>query len=107
MIESVNCNTNIKRLDIGVLTDEGLQAVSSLLEPNTTLESITIQETKDPQKLWTAEGRAAFSSLLEKKTKIKRVSLHFTRENEDADIQFEAQIAFYTSLKAKAQATVE
>ena len=33
--------------------------------------------------------------------------MHFTRENEEADQQFEAQINFYTSLKAKAQATTE
>ena len=85
MIEAVNCNTNIKRLDIGILTDAGLKAVSQLLACNTTLESITIQETKDHQKLWTAEGREAFSNLLCNGTKIKRVSLHFTRENEDAD----------------------
>ena len=38
MIEAVNCNSNIKRLDIGVLTDQGLQALSQLLEPNNTLE---------------------------------------------------------------------
>ena len=40
MIEAVNCNSNIKRLDIGILTDEGLQALSALLASNTTLESI-------------------------------------------------------------------
>ena len=33
--------------------------------------------------------------------------MSFTRENEEADQQFEAQINFYTSLKAKAQATTE
>ena len=47
MIEAVNSNSNIKRLDIGILTDEGLQALSALLASNMTLESITMQETKD------------------------------------------------------------
>ena len=90
IIEAVNCNENIKRIDVGILTDDGLKAVSNLLKPNITLESITMCETKDQQKLWTAEGRACFSSLLEKSTRIKRVSLHFSRENEAADEEFEA-----------------
>ena len=37
MIEAVNCNVNIKRLDIGTLTDEGLKSLATLLAPNTSL----------------------------------------------------------------------
>ena len=47
MIEAVNGNENIKGLDIGILTDEGLKSLAILLAPNTTLEQITIKETSD------------------------------------------------------------
>jgi len=48
LIEAVNGNSNIKRLDIGVLTNEGLTHVASILAPNQSLEELTIEETDDP-----------------------------------------------------------
>ena len=48
LIEAVNGNGNIKRLNIGVLTDEGLTHVARILAPNMTLEELTIEETSDP-----------------------------------------------------------
>ena len=47
IVEACNANAHIKRLDIGVLTDRGLQTIANLLRSNTSLEEITIQETKD------------------------------------------------------------
>ena len=41
MIEAVNCNENIKRLDIGILSDAGLKQIATLLEPNKSLEEIS------------------------------------------------------------------
>lgn len=47
VVEACNGNENIKRLNIGVLTDEGLERLAQLLAQNESLEEIEIQETKD------------------------------------------------------------
>ena len=101
IIEACNVNANIKQLNIGVLTDDGLQSLAQLLRENTSLEVIEIQETKDPQKLWSGIGRGAFTEMLKKCTVLKQVILNFTRENEPADQEFTAEIQFYTEMKTK------
>ena len=103
LMEAVNANANIKFLTIGVLTDDGLVQLAELLRENNSLEEISIQETKDPQKLWTERGRGAFTEVLESCTSLKQVILHFTREDEEADKAFKSEIKFYTKMKAKAE----
>lgn len=47
IIEACNLNKNVKKLHIGVLTDDGLKALSQLLEPNESLEQLSFEETQD------------------------------------------------------------
>ena len=68
IIEAVNGNEHIKRLDIGILTDQGLKNMAEMLKPNEYLDEITFQETLDPQKLWTSLGRGAFSEMMKDST---------------------------------------
>ena len=42
IIEAVNGNQNIKNVNIGILTDEGLTALATLLESNNSLEEISL-----------------------------------------------------------------
>lgn len=104
MIEACNGNENIKRLNIGVLTDEGLEHLSRLLESNQSLEELEIQETKDHQKLWTDRGRNAFTQMLKNGTVLKKVGLTFTKDDDkESDKAFKAEIKFYTKMKSKAK----
>ena len=64
LIEAANLNKHILKLNIGVITDRGLQMLSDLLRENDTLEEIVIEETDDHQKYWTDAGRASFTSML-------------------------------------------
>jgi len=104
VVEACNGNHNIKRLNIGVLTDEGLERLSHLLAHNESLEEIEIQETKDHQKLWTDRGRNAFTEMLRQGTVLKKVGLTFTKDDDkDSDKAFKAEIKFYTKMKSKAK----
>jgi len=47
IIEACNLNKNIKTLNIGVLTDDGLVQLAELLRENDSLEALEICETKD------------------------------------------------------------
>ena len=47
IIEAVNLNKNILKLDVGIVTDAGLLSLSELLKSNTSLEEIKIAETSD------------------------------------------------------------
>lgn len=107
VIEAVNTNTNIKKLNIGVLTNPGLKAISELLVGNTSLDELEIQETSDTQKLWDDEGRTAFTNLLKESTTLKKISLNFTREGEDVDDRFKKEVRFYTGMKAKNQTKMD
>ena len=103
VIEACNNNANIKKVDIGVLTNEGLGVMSELLAANTSLEGVSFQETTDHQKYWTAEGRSTFVNMLKTSTKITEVTLNFTREDRDEDKLFVEEINFYTEIKSKEQ----
>ena len=103
IVEACNNNHNLKRVDMGVLTDQGLRSLSELLAANTSLESISFQETKDHQKYWTAEGRQVFVNLLKTSTKIMDVELKFSREQREEDETFVEEIKFYTGMKAREQ----
>ena len=110
IIEAVNANSHIKRLVIGVLTDDGLKNLARLIHGNQSLEEIKIQETNDPQKLWTAEGRGAFTDLLRQgasASRLKHVDIKFERENHAADDEFKSEIRFYTKMVQKKQLTME
>ena len=99
--EACNNNHNLKRVDMGVLTDQGLRSLSELLAANTSLESISFQETKDHQNYWTPEGRQIFVNLLKTSTKIMDVELKFSREQREEDETFVEEIKFYTGMKAR------
>ena len=75
VIEAVNLNTNIKKLNVGVVTDEGLALLADLLRENTSLEQIKIKETDDHQKYWTDAGRSAFTEMIKTCTVLKKVEL--------------------------------
>jgi hypothetical protein len=64
VIEAVNCNKHILKLNVGVVTDNGLEMLSELLKENTSLEEIFIEETSDHQKYWTERGRQSFCRML-------------------------------------------
>jgi hypothetical protein len=64
VIEAVNCNKHILKLNVGVVTDHGLEMLSELLKENTSLEEIFIEETSDHQKYWTERGRQSFCRML-------------------------------------------
>lgn len=108
VIEACNGNTNIKKLNIGVLTDEGLERLAHLLASNESLEELEIQETKDHQKLWTDRGRNAFTEMLKNGTVLKKVGLAFTKDDDkDSDKEFKAVIKFYTKMKSSAKSQVD
>jgi hypothetical protein len=85
MIEAVNCNENIKRLDIGVLTDQGLKDMAEMLRLNNHLDEISFQETSDSQKVWTKQGKGAFTDMMKDCTKLKRVNMTFIKEDNEED----------------------
>jgi len=107
VIEACNLNTNVKRLHIGVLTDEGLQALATLLASNESLEQLTFEETKDHQKYWTTAGKAALVSMLKNGTKLMDVEMSFTRDKTSEDEEFVNEITFYTGIKSQKQNKME
>ena len=68
IIEAVNANKNILKLNCGIVTDNGLVILAEKLKTNTSLEEIIFQETEDHQKFWTKKGREAFTKMMEKCT---------------------------------------
>lgn len=100
IIEACNLNRNIKKLHIGILTDEGLQALAQLLATNTSLESLTFQETADHQKYWTAAGKAALVEMLKNGTKLINVEMSFTCDKTPEDEEFVNEITFYTGIQS-------
>ena len=48
IIEACNLNKNMRTLNIGILTDEGLASLATVLASNNYLEEIQIEETSDP-----------------------------------------------------------
>jgi hypothetical protein len=81
IIEAVNANKNILKLNCGIVTDNGLMVLADKLKTNTSLEEIVFQETEDAQKLWTAKGREAFTKMMEKFTQLKKVKANTKRED--------------------------
>ena len=47
IVEAVNSNRNVKKLNIGLLTDSGLKQLANLLVANDSPEEISLQETSD------------------------------------------------------------
>ena len=105
VVEAANLNKNIRRLNIGILTDDGLAQLAALLRENTSLEELEFQETKDHQKLWTAVGKKAFVETLRDCTVLKKIGIHFNKADlQDDDKEFKSEIKFYTKQKTKMQA---
>ena len=47
IVEAAKLNQHIKRLNLGILTDDGLKSLVSLLRENESLEELSIEETSD------------------------------------------------------------
>ena len=47
ILEAANQNKNIKKLNIGTITDAGLKVVADILRENTSLEELEFEETAD------------------------------------------------------------
>ena len=73
ILEAANQNKNIKKLNIGILTEDGLKCAADILRENTSLEELEFEETNDHQKYWTDEGRCAFTETIKKYTVLKKV----------------------------------
>ena len=81
----MNANKNIKKIDIGILTNRGLADLATLLRPNDSLEELEITETKNHQKYWSQLGRDAFTEMLRESTVLKKVTLKFEGKDEEAN----------------------
>lgn len=104
-IEAVNLNKHLIKLNVGILTDNGLEKLADLLKENTSLEEITIEETKDHQKYWSNLGRQSFCRMLKCFTQIKKVKIVTARDysDEEEKVQhdcFLQEIDFYTHIKS-------
>jgi hypothetical protein len=64
LLEAVNSNKNVMKLDIGITTENGLRILADSLKENTSLEQLVFEETKHPQKNWTNVGRKMFTEML-------------------------------------------
>lgn len=47
IMEAANANHNIKKLDVGILTDNGLTQLADLVRPNESLDELILTETTD------------------------------------------------------------
>jgi hypothetical protein len=105
IIEAVNQNKHIIKLNVGILTDHGLGLLASLLKDNTSLEEIAVEETKDHQKYWSDIGRQAFCSMLKSFTQIKKVKIVTARDYSNQEEKakhdlFLQEIDFYNHIKS-------
>ena len=85
ILEAANQNKNIKKLNIGTITDAGLKVVADLMRENTSLEELEFAETSDHQKYWTDEGRCAFTETIKRHTVLKKVDINFERDDNEAN----------------------
>jgi len=104
IIEAVNVNKNIVQLNVGIITDRGLEIISDLLKTNDSLQEITMIQTTDPQKLWTDRGRKCLTEMLRQHTQLRKVKLFkSTKKLSDTDKLFQDEVNFYTDMKSAAQ----
>ena len=101
ILEAANQNKNIKKLNIGILTDAGLKVAADLLRENTSLEELEFEETADHQKYWTDEGRCAFTETIKRHTVLKKVQVVFDRDENDCNSEFKSEVKFYTKKKVQ------
>ena len=50
IIEASNCNKNVKKINLGIISDRSLKSIGELLKDNTSLEKLKFSEHKS--KLW-------------------------------------------------------
>lgn len=108
VIEAANQNKHILKLNVGVITNHGLEMLAELLKENDSLEELVFEETKDHQKFWTDTGRHAFCRMLKNFTQLKKVKITSTKEITDNDEKekhelFINEIDFYTKIKSNEQ----
>lgn len=104
IIEAVNANQNIVQLNVGIVTDQGLEILADLLKTNDSLQEISMEQTTDPQKLWTNRGRKALTEMLRQHTQLRKVKLFKEKKNlSDEDKLFQEEVNFYTDMKSAAQ----
>ena len=54
IIDAANKSEHLERLDVGILTDDGLMLLAERLAENHHLNELIFTETADHQKYWTA-----------------------------------------------------
>lgn len=104
ILEAVNANTNVLKLDVGIVTDHGLRILAEYLQHNKSLEQLVFKETDHPQKNWTDLGRKQFTQMLKDHTQLKKVKANNrpAQNDEEADAAklFKTEIDYYTSIKS-------
>ena len=100
-IDAANKTESLEKLDVGVLTDEGLKLLAERLYGNQHLSELCFSETADHQKYWSSEACKMFIELLKTSTKLKSVKCRFqecNRASEQAR-EFREELDFYTAQK--------
>jgi len=72
IIEASNCNKNIKKINLGLVSDRSLKSIGELLRTNTSLEKLKFSEHK--QKLWSAQNKELFVQMLKENKTLKKVT---------------------------------
>ena len=103
VLEAANASSKLAKLDIGIITDNGLRVLAEKLADNKYLEELCFEETSDHQQYWSEEGRALFTSMLKQHTVIKKIKVTpFKREDgsgEEEAENFKKEIDFFTNNK--------
>jgi hypothetical protein len=101
IIDAANKTPTLEKLNVGVLTDNGLMLLSQRLTGNNYLSELEFSETSDHQQYWTGEAMRMFCDLLKSSTILKKVKAKFQDCNKKSDAaeDFEDEIDFYTDQK--------
>jgi hypothetical protein len=98
IIDAANKTPSLEKLDVGVLSDNGLKLLAERLHENTHLSELTFTETTDHQQYWSPEAQKQFCCMLKTQTLLKTVRAKFQKCNrESAESKlFLEEIQFYT-----------
>lgn len=103
IIDAANKTQSLEKLDVGVLTDNGLKLLAERLYGNEHLSELCFSETADHQKYWSPDACKLFIELLKTSTKLKTIKVRFqecNRKSEHAGV-FVEELDFYTNQKQK------
>ena len=95
-MEGASSNENLKNLDVGTVSDDGLRIMARELEKNVSLQWLTF--TENPDKTWTKGAKRAFADAIRDYTKIETITMN-TCEHEGEDdphAEFKEEILYYT-----------